>query len=64
MISIKNDIIDIFPNNLNVVSTYMDIFPPTQASEEELFGNHHHSEAMEEFLQVLGDRVKLKDFKG
>ena len=28
-----------------------------------MFGNESHSEAMEEFLNLLGDRVKLKDFK-
>ncbi|KAL5015173.1 hypothetical protein ScPMuIL_009443 [Solemya velum] len=35
-----------------------------QTKEEELFGNEHHSPAMEEFLNFLGDRVKLKEFKG
>ncbi|KAK2148696.1 hypothetical protein LSH36_487g05001 [Paralvinella palmiformis] len=35
-----------------------------QTSEEELFGNIHHSPAMDEFLDVLGDRIQLKDFKG
>ncbi len=29
-----------------------------------MFGNQHHSPAMEEFLQLIGERVKLKDFKG
>ena len=28
-----------------------------------MFGNESHSEAMEEFLNLLGDRVKLKGFK-
>ncbi|GAB6031292.1 Rap1 GTPase-activating protein 2, variant 2 [Chamberlinius hualienensis] len=35
-----------------------------QTTEEELFGNVNHSPAMEEFLNMLGDRVKLKNFKG
>lgn len=35
-----------------------------QTKEEQLFNNKDHSPAMEEFLQVIGDRVKLKDFKG
>ncbi|KFD62573.1 hypothetical protein M514_01090 [Trichuris suis] len=35
-----------------------------QTSEEELFGNISHGKKMEEFLEILGDRVKLLDFKG
>lgn len=35
-----------------------------QTTEEELFGNKAHGAAMEEFLQLLGERVQLKDFKG
>ena len=35
-----------------------------KTTEEELFGNTSHSPAMEEFLDILGDRVSLKDFKG
>uniref|UniRef100_A0A5S6QFF8 Rap-GAP domain-containing protein n=1 Tax=Trichuris muris TaxID=70415 RepID=A0A5S6QFF8_TRIMR len=35
-----------------------------QTSEEELFGNVTHSKQMEEFLEILGDKVKLLDFKG
>lgn len=35
-----------------------------QTTEEQLFGNTEHSPAMEEFLNMLGDRVKLKEFKG
>ncbi|KAG8187108.1 hypothetical protein JTE90_004854 [Oedothorax gibbosus] len=35
-----------------------------QTNEEELFGNRKHSPAMEEFLDLLGNRIKLKDFKG
>ncbi len=32
--------------------------------EEEVFGNATHSAAMDEFLDLLGDRVSLKDFQG
>lgn len=35
-----------------------------QTREEELFSNVSHSSAMEEFLDFLGDRVKLNGFKG
>ncbi|GFS13345.1 Rap1 GTPase-activating protein 1-like [Elysia marginata] len=35
-----------------------------QTSEEELFGNRTHSPALDEFLNTIGDRVQLKDFKG
>ncbi|XP_037280608.2 rap1 GTPase-activating protein 1-like isoform X4 [Rhipicephalus microplus] len=35
-----------------------------QIREEELFGNRHHSAAMEEFLSMLADKVTLKDFSG
>lgn len=35
-----------------------------QKTEEEMFGNASHSPAMEEFLEVLGEKVQLKDFKG
>jgi len=35
-----------------------------QTREEEIFSNIHHSPAMEEFLNLIGDRVNLKDFKG
>ncbi|XP_059155099.1 rap1 GTPase-activating protein 1-like isoform X2 [Physella acuta] len=35
-----------------------------QTSEEELFGNKTHSPAMDTFLQTIGDKVQLKDFKG
>jgi hypothetical protein len=29
-----------------------------------MFGNEKHSAAMEEFLELLGDRVTLQNFKG
>ena len=35
-----------------------------QTKEEDLFGNVCHSNAMEEFLQVIGHRVQLKHFTG
>ncbi|XP_013379547.1 rap1 GTPase-activating protein 1-like isoform X3 [Lingula anatina] len=35
-----------------------------QTKEEEVFGNRTHSAAMEEFLNVMGQRIQLKDFKG
>ncbi|XP_048581035.1 rap1 GTPase-activating protein 1 isoform X2 [Nematostella vectensis] len=35
-----------------------------QISEEEYFCNKHHSPAMDEFLQMLGHRVRLQDFNG
>ncbi|XP_034257132.1 rap1 GTPase-activating protein 1 isoform X3 [Thrips palmi] len=35
-----------------------------QTSEEQLFSNRHSSPALEEFLQVLGRRIQLKDHKG
>lgn len=37
---------------------------PGQIREEELFGNRHHSAAMEDFLHILADKVTLKDFPG
>ncbi|XP_050525940.1 rap1 GTPase-activating protein 1 isoform X3 [Daktulosphaira vitifoliae] len=35
-----------------------------QTSEEELFSNQHTSPAFDEFLQLLGQRIQLKDHKG
>ena len=35
-----------------------------QTSEEELFGNISHPEALDEFLDVLGEKVQLKGFNG
>ncbi|KAL9930890.1 rap GTPase activating protein 1 isoform 3-T5 [Glossina fuscipes fuscipes] len=35
-----------------------------QTTEEELFSNNNSSPAFEEFLDVLGRRIKLKDHKG
>lgn len=38
--------------------------PVFQTKEEELFGNVHHSNAMEEFLKCIGHRVRLRNFEG
>ncbi|VDN07647.1 unnamed protein product [Thelazia callipaeda] len=35
-----------------------------QTTEEELFGNATHSDAFDEFLNIIGERVKLRDFEG
>lgn len=35
-----------------------------QTTEEELFGNNNSSPAFEEFLDILGQRIKLKEHKG
>lgn len=35
-----------------------------QTSEEELFGTNEESPAFVEFLEFLGQKVKLQDFKG
>ncbi|XP_066994645.2 rap1 GTPase-activating protein 1 isoform X2 [Anabrus simplex] len=35
-----------------------------QTTEEELFGNIHTSPALNEFLEILGQRIPLKDHKG
>ncbi|KAH8244170.1 hypothetical protein KR026_001729 [Drosophila bipectinata] len=35
-----------------------------QSTEEELFGNQQTSPAFDEFLDVLGQRIRLKDHKG
>lgn len=37
---------------------------PRQTTEEELFANQSHSPAFDEFLEVLGQRIKLKDHQG
>jgi RAP1 GTPase activating protein 1 len=36
----------------------------SQTTEEELFGNNETSPAFDEFLEMLGQRIKLKDHKG
>jgi hypothetical protein len=35
-----------------------------QTTEEELFSNQEHSESFDRFLNILGKRIKLKDFDG
>ena len=35
-----------------------------QTTEEELFSNQEHSAEFDNFLAILGDRIKLKDFEG
>lgn len=35
-----------------------------QLTEEDIFSNETHSIAMEKFLDLIGIRVKLKDFQG
>lgn len=35
-----------------------------QTTEEQLFSNNEMSPAFEEFLDMLGQRIKLKDHKG
>ena len=35
-----------------------------QLTEEDIFSNETHSIAMDRFLDLIGDRVKLKDFQG
>lgn len=37
---------------------------PSQTSEEELFGNMEESPAFVEFLEFLGHKIELHDFKG
>ena len=42
----------------------LNAFHTLQTTEEEYFNNKTHSPAMSEFLELLGDRVDLQDFKG
>ncbi|CAF0724252.1 unnamed protein product [Didymodactylos carnosus] len=35
-----------------------------QFTEEDMFSNETHNDLMEEFLNILGNRIKLKDFHG
>ncbi|XP_041479425.1 rap1 GTPase-activating protein 1-like isoform X1 [Lytechinus variegatus] len=35
-----------------------------QSTEEEMFGNRNSSPALDEFLEMLGDKVELKNFSG
>lgn len=40
------------------------MFSVLQTSEEELFGNNEESPAFVEFLEFLGEKIELHDFKG
>lgn len=40
------------------------MFSLLQTSEEELFGNNEESPAFVEFLEFLGEKIELHDFKG
>jgi DNA polymerase II small subunit/DNA polymerase delta subunit B len=35
-----------------------------QANEKEIFDNQNNSEMFDEFLNFIGDRIKLKNFTG
>ena len=35
-----------------------------QTSEEEMFSNNDHPPALEEFLELLGDKITLNGFTG
>ena len=35
-----------------------------QTTEEELFSNMNSSSALDEFLELVADKVELQDFKG
>ena len=35
-----------------------------QSTEEEMFGNRNSSPALDEFLEMLGEKVELKNFSG
>ena len=37
---------------------------PSQTTEEELFSNTNESPAFVEFLEFLGEKIDLHDFKG
>lgn len=40
------------------------VFCSLQTSEEELFGNDNESPAFVEFLEFLGEKIELHNFKG
>lgn len=40
------------------------MFSLLQTTEEELFGNTEESPAFVEFLEFLGEKIELHDFKG
>ena len=43
---------------------FMALYFSLQTTEEELFGNSDESPAFVEFLEFLGDKIELHDFKG
>lgn len=43
---------------------FMTFFYWLQTSEEELFGNSEESPAFVEFLEFLGEKIELHNFKG
>lgn len=52
------------PLNSVTISFPSFLFFPPQTSEEELFGNMEESPAFVEFLEFLGHKIELHDFKG
>ncbi|KRZ37880.1 Rap1 GTPase-activating protein 1 [Trichinella pseudospiralis] len=48
-----------FPKGTELIMTFDE-----HTSEEELFGNAEHSDKMEEFLEFIGEKVQLRNFKG
>lgn len=44
--------------------SYQGFFNHLQTSEEEIFGNSEESPAFIEFLEFLGQKIELHDFKG
>ncbi|KRX60466.1 Rap1 GTPase-activating protein 1 [Trichinella sp. T9] len=48
-----------FPKGTELIMTFDE-----HTSEEELFGNAEHSDKMEEFLEFIGEKVQLQNFKG
>lgn len=44
--------------------TSLFVFHRSQTSEEELFGNSEESPAFVEFLEFLGEKIELHNFKG
>lgn len=51
---------------IKIIEIVLGFFPSfsMQTAEEELFGNMEESPAFVEFLEFLGHRIELHDFKG
>lgn len=47
-----------------ILQASMFMFFLSQTSEEELFGNSEESPAFVEFLEFLGEKIELHNFKG